>query len=63
MSSPVLAFPDSKCEYIPYTDASNLVLGAVLAQSSEQGDEKVVSLSSKAFSSAEKKLMATIEVG
>ena len=59
MSSPVLAFPDSNREFIIYTDASNVGVGAVLAQSSEEGDEKVISFASKAFSSAEKNWTAT----
>ena len=59
MWSPVLAFPDSNCEFIIYTDASNVGVGAVLAQSSEEGDEKAISFESKAFSSAEKNWTAT----
>ena len=59
MSGPVLAFPDLNRAFILYTDASNVGIGAVLAQSFEQEDEKVISFVSKAFPSTEKNWTAT----
>ncbi len=59
ISSPVLAFPHENGEFVLYTDASDIGVGAVLAQKCEQGDEKVISFASKAFSSAEKNWTTT----
>ena len=56
LSAPVLAFPDLNGDYILYCDASDVGVGAVLTQKDENEEEKVVSVASKAFSGAEKKL-------
>ncbi len=55
VSSPVLAFPD----YILYTDASNIGVGAVLVQEDGEGRERVISYASKAFSGLEKNWTTT----
>ncbi len=43
VSSPVLAFPETDGDYILYTDASNIEVGAVLAQEDGEGRERVIS--------------------
>ncbi len=59
ISAPVLAFPDLNGDYILYTDASDVGMGAVLTQKDENDEEKVVSFASKAFSGAEKNWTTT----
>ena len=59
MSSQVLAFPEPDGDYILYTDASDVGVGAVLAQEDVEGKEKVISYASKAFSGAEKNWTTT----
>ena len=59
LSAPVLAFPDLNGDYILYTDASDVGIGAVLTQKDENEEEKVVSFASKAFSGAEKNWTTT----
>ena len=59
ISAPVLAFPDLNGDYILYTDASDVGVGAVLTQKDENDEEKVVSFASKAFSGAEKNWTTT----
>ena len=59
MSSQVLAFPEPDGDYILYTDASDVGVGAVLAQEDVEGKEKVISYVSKAFSGAEKNWTTT----
>ena len=58
-SAPVLAFPMLNEDYVLYTDASDVGIGAVLCQKADDGDEKVISFASKAFSGAEKNLTTT----
>ena len=60
-SAPVLAFPMLNEDYILYTDASDVGIGAVLCQKADDGDEKVISFVSKAFSGAEKNWTTTEE--
>ena len=59
MSSPVLAFPEPNGDYILYTDASDVGVGAVLVQEDEGGEERVISYASKAFSGSEKNWTTT----
>ncbi|CAB3992852.1 Retrovirus-related Pol poly from transposon [Paramuricea clavata] len=61
ISNPVLAFPDLNGDYILYTDASDVGIGAVLTQKDENYDEeeKVVSFAFSAFSGAEKNWTTT----
>ena len=42
-SAPVLAFPMLNEDYVLYTDASDVEIGAVLCQKADDGDEKVIS--------------------
>ena len=58
-SAPVLAFPMLNEDYVLYTDASDVEIGAVLCQKADDGDEKVISFASKAFSGAEKNCTTT----
>ena len=58
VSSPILAFPVPDSDYILYTDASDVGVGAVLAQEGEE-EERVISYASKAFSGAEKNWTTT----
>ncbi len=59
VSSPVLAFPETDGDYILYTDASNIGVGAVLAQEDGEGRERVISYASKALSGSEKNWTTT----
>ena len=59
ITCPTLAFPDQKSDFIVYTDASDVGIGAILAQCNDKGDEKVISYASRAFSSVEKNWSAT----
>ncbi|CAB4038014.1 Retrovirus-related Pol poly from transposon [Paramuricea clavata] len=59
ISAPFFAFPDLNGDYILYTDASDVGIGAVLTQKDENEEEKVVSFTSKAFSGAEKNWTTT----
>ena len=54
ISSPILGFPDTDKDYVLYTDASDVGIGAVLTQKDENGTERVISFASKAFSDSEK---------
>ena len=58
-SAPVLVFPMLNEDYVLYTDASEVGIGAVLCQETDDGDEKVISFASKAFSGAEKNWTTT----
>ena len=46
-------------DYVLYTDVSDVGIGAVLCQKTDDGDEKVISFASKAFSGAEKNWTTT----
>ncbi len=59
ISAPVLAFPDLNGDYILYTDARDVSMGAVLTQKDENDEEKVVSFASKEFTGAEKNWTTT----
>eukprot|EP00794_Sanderia_malayensis_P010577 gene10577-11699_t len=59
ISSPILGFPDTNKDYVLYTDASDVGIGAVLTQKDKDGADKVISFASKAFSSAEKNWTTT----
>ena len=58
-SEPVLGFPDPTRNFIVYTDASDIGIGAVLCQTNEDNSEFVISYASKAFSKAEKNWTTT----
>ena len=59
ISSPILGFPNTDKDYVLYTDASDVGIGAVLTQGDDNGTEKVISFASKAFSSSEKNWTTT----
>ena len=59
VSSPILAFPMPDSDYILYTDASDVGVGVVLAQEDGEGEERVISYASKAFSGSEKNWTTT----
>ena len=46
-------------DYVLHTDASDVGIGAVLCQKADDGDEKVISFASKAFSGSEKNWTTT----
>lgn len=52
---PVLVHPNWENKFILQTDASNMAIGAVLAQEDEHGDERVVQYASRKLTSAEGK--------
>ena len=59
ITCPILSFPDNKGEFMLYTDASDVGVGAILTQKLANGEEKVISYASKAFSRAEKNWTTT----
>ena len=59
VSSPVLAFQETDGDFILYTDASNIGVGAVLAQEEGEGRERFISYAPKAFSGSEKNWTTT----
>ena len=57
-SSPILAFPSMKEQFILYTDASQFAIGAVLAQV-ENGLERVSCYASKSLNKAQSRYSTT----
>ena len=57
-SHPVSAYPDFRKPFRLYTDASNLGLGAILAQKQE-GKEKIVCCASRTLNNAESNYSTT----
>ena len=58
LTTPILAFPTMEDPFILYTDASQLAMGAVLAQV-QNGQERAICYASKAFSKSQSKYSAT----
>ena len=59
ITCPVLSFPDKNSKLIIYTDASDVGIGAVLAQKSPEGVENVIYYASRSFSATEKNWTTT----
>ena len=61
LEAPILAYPVADAEFILDTDASDVVMGAVLSQIGPEG-EKVVAYFSKTYSKAERCYRVTQKV-
>jgi hypothetical protein len=58
-SAPILAYPNFEREFILFTDASDLALGAILSQKDHEGYERVIAYASRTLSPAEKNYSVT----
>ena len=59
ITTPVLVYPDFTKEFILYTDASKMALGAILHQKGNDGIEKVIAYENKTLSNAEQNYHTT----
>ena len=58
-TAPILIFPDFSKTFYLYTDASDIALGAILAQLDSHGINHPISFYSKSFSRAERNYSVT----
>src|SRR5918912_4024639 len=59
IEAPVLIYPDFEKEFILYTDASTIALGAILHQKGDDGKEHVIAYENKTLSKAEQNYSIT----
>ena len=59
ITTPILIYPDFKREFILYTDASTIALGAILHQKGNDGLEHVVAYENKTLNKAEQNYSIT----
>ncbi len=59
INSPVLIYPDFEKEFILYTDASNIALGAVLHQVGDDNKEHVIAYENKTLNKSEQNYSTT----
>lgn len=59
VNAPILKYPDFSRQYTLDTDASNLAIGAVLSQKSDDGQEHVVAYASRTLSKSERRYCVT----
>ncbi|CAG8579725.1 20513_t:CDS:2, partial [Gigaspora rosea] len=58
-STPVLAYPIFDQEFLLFTDASGIAIGAILSQKDVQDRKRVISYTSRILTSAEKNYSVT----
>ncbi len=59
ITAPVLAYPNYQKEFILYTDASKIALGAILHQKGDDGLERVIAYENKTLNKAEQNYSTT----
>lgn len=58
-SAPVLAFPSNKLPFVVYTDSSAFAVGSILAQTDENGDERVIQYASQQLNDTQSRWSAS----
>ncbi len=59
VTAPILIYPDFRKEFILYTDASKIALGAILHQKGDDGKEHVIAYENKTLNKAEQNYSTT----
>jgi hypothetical protein len=59
ITAPILIYPNFEREFILYTDASNIALGAILHQKGDDGKEHVIAYENKTLNEAEQNYSTT----